>query len=123
MAEPVHPLDVGNTFDSLSELKQACATRATSDAFDQPLSFNFVEYFCNMEDESEPEDDDEVLEPPNTRRPAGSQKRRELEGSLKFQYVLSNVVAVRGKGIQRGAVVLRFSFFRCQFLVNGGWCW
>ena len=78
MAEPVHPLDVGNTFDSLSELKQACATRATSDAFDQPLSFNFAEYLCNMEDESEPEDDDEVLEPPNTCRPAGRPNKKRI---------------------------------------------
>jgi hypothetical protein len=78
MAEPEHPLDVGNTFDSLSELKQACATRAISDAFDQPLSFNFAEYLCNMEDESEPEDGDEVLEPPNTRRPAGRPKTKRI---------------------------------------------
>ena len=34
MDEPEHPLDVGNTFDSLSELKQACATHAISNAFE-----------------------------------------------------------------------------------------
>jgi len=34
MAELKHPLDVGNTFESLSELKQVCATRAISDAFE-----------------------------------------------------------------------------------------
>jgi len=34
MAEPKHPLDVGNTFNSLSELKQACTTHAISNAFE-----------------------------------------------------------------------------------------
>ena len=34
MAEPRHPLDVGNTFDSLSELKQVCAAHTISDAFE-----------------------------------------------------------------------------------------
>ena len=80
MADPEHPLDVRNTFDSLSELKQACTTRAIRDAFNQPLSFNFAEYLCNMENESEPEDDNEVLEPPNrpTRRPAGRPKKKRI---------------------------------------------
>ena len=34
MTEPEHPLSVGNTFDSLSELKQTCTTLAIQNAFE-----------------------------------------------------------------------------------------
>jgi MULE transposase domain/SWIM zinc finger len=45
---------------------------------DQPLTFNFAEFSYNMEDGSEPEEDNEVLEPPNTRRPAGRPKKKRI---------------------------------------------
>ena len=45
---------------------------------DQPLTFNFAKFSYNMEDGSEPEEDNEVLEPPNTRRPAGRPKKKRI---------------------------------------------
>ena len=69
---------------------------------DQLLTFNFTEFLHNMEDGSDIEsDDNEALEPPNTRRPAGKPKKKRIRkiGSLESQVPVHPFKCSRCQGL------------------------